>query len=174
MALATARSRVGPVELLHCDPDLALGTSKDIFFCLWRDKTTLPGVEKLRTTFASYARDRDGTALVTTIAAGADLHPTAAARDELAAWLRSVGDQLVISALVFEGSGFMAATVRSVVTGLTLLARQPFPHKVFGDIDAATLWFEDATKTSAKKYDAERVREAARTFRRLVDERAIG
>ena len=59
--------------------------------------------------------------------------PPAASRNELAATLRGASF-IKASAVAFEGQGFRAAAVRGVVTGLTALARQPFPHKVFAHV----------------------------------------
>jgi hypothetical protein len=39
-------------------------------------------------------------------------------------------DHVNASAVVLEGTSFRAAFVRSIVTGLTMLAHQPFPHQV--------------------------------------------
>lgn len=44
------------------------------------------------------------------------------------------------AALVFEGTGFRAAAVRGVVTVLNTLARQAYPYKSFGTVDAGATW----------------------------------
>lgn len=43
-------------------------------------------------------------------------------------------------ASVIEGSGFVGATVRSVVSGLTLLTRPPFPSRIFDSVTDGIHW----------------------------------
>ncbi|MFO0551497.1 MAG: hypothetical protein U0271_24120 [Polyangiaceae bacterium] len=43
-------------------------------------------------------------------------------------------------ASVIEGSGFVGATVRSVVSGLTLITRPPFPSRIFDSVTEAIHW----------------------------------
>jgi hypothetical protein len=43
-------------------------------------------------------------------------------------------------ALVIEGDGFIAATVRSVLVGLTLVTRPPFPTRIFSNTGTAIHW----------------------------------
>jgi hypothetical protein len=66
--------------------------------------------------------------------------PSAEARTAIARLFESGASDVVSSAVAFEGSGFRAAFVRGVVTSLTLLARQPFPHKVFPGVTQAAAW----------------------------------
>jgi hypothetical protein len=66
--------------------------------------------------------------------------PSAEARAAIARLFASAADDVICSAVAFEGSGFRAAFVRGVVTSLTMLARQPFPHKVFPGVPQAAVW----------------------------------
>lgn len=66
--------------------------------------------------------------------------PTPQARTELANFLADSGMNIHYSALVYEGSGFRAAAVRSVVTGLSMIASQAFPHKVFASTSEGAAW----------------------------------
>ena len=44
--------------------------------------------------------------------------------------------------------------MRGVVTSLTLLARQPFPHKVFATVEEAARWYEaELGKTTITPFD---------------------
>lgn len=69
--------------------------------------------------------------------------PGADARSALSTMFKTVADGVAISAVVFEGSGFGASLVRSVATGLTLVARQPFPHRVFSGVESAAEWVSE-------------------------------
>lgn len=90
--------------------------------------------------------------MVTVVEAAADM-PDSAARDELARLFRSLSASVVCSALIFEGDGFKAATVRALTTTINLVARQPFPHRVFATVADAAKWMGTyaALKTSAAR-----------------------
>ena len=49
-------------------------------------------------------------------------------------------ERLAACAVVCDQSGFVAAMVRSIITGLILFARPRFPTKVFSDLREATSW----------------------------------
>src|SRR5262249_33324306 len=80
---------------------------------------------------------RDGIGLLTIVEARTPM-PNAQARDALAAFLKEASGYIRASAVIFEGNSFRASAVRGVATGLTLLAKQPFPHKFFIEGAAAT------------------------------------
>ena len=81
----------------------------------------------------------DGRSVAVTV-----LEPSAAqsvpkeVRDESAALAGEF--KSLAAATVIEGSGFRAAAVRTAVASLFLLARPPFPHKVFGDLAEGAGW----------------------------------
>jgi hypothetical protein len=79
--------------------------------------------------------------LVTIIEPDAKM-PEPGSREVLAQLLKGLSDRVVMSGVAFEGDGFVAASVRGIVMGLTAMARQPFPHRVFASIKELALWFE--------------------------------
>lgn len=82
------------------------------------------------------------------IEAGAAM-PSSDARDGLSEVLREFGDKGgVASALTFEGIGFRASAVRSIATGVALVARQRFPHRIFGSIAEAADWLVSTMSAS--------------------------
>jgi hypothetical protein len=156
------------IRLLHCDGDLALGAAPDLFVTIWRDRTTLEGVEILQSHLADFARDRSKElALLTIIEAGAKM-PAVGTREPLARVLNGVAEQVLISGVAFEGEGFLAASIRSVVVGLTLIARQPFPHRTFKDVEEVARWFESERASIGKHFEARAVQRMVATFRRQV------
>ena len=128
-----------PRILLH-DKDYCTAAWRDLFVLIWRHETTLEGIKAGRDALASMGQSHpDGCAMLTIVEPGAPM-PPAEARDALSEVLRDAGDIIKVSAVVFEGAGFRAAAVRSVVTGISLVAKQPYPHKVFATVDAAASW----------------------------------
>ena len=131
-----------PPRLDHQEPDFAVGSFDSIYCVVWRNDTTVQGAKALHEGFHRWAKPGARHGLVTIIQANAPL-PASDARDEVASFLRSIGDLCVVSAVVFEGSGFKSAAVRGVVTGLTIMARQPYPHRVFATVEEASGWYAE-------------------------------
>jgi len=132
--------------------DHALASWGNVQVVIWRHVTTLAGVRALRQACTDFgARNPEGVLLLTIIHAGAPA-PLPRVRAELARFLGE-SSQIRASAVVMEGSGFRAAFVRGVVTGLTLLARQPFPHEVC-TLEGARDLFERSTRGTRLRFDA--------------------
>jgi len=66
--------------------------------------------------------------------------PPSEAREAVAIFLRSAAGKVRMSAVMHEGFGFRAAAVRSVVTGLSMLVRLPYPHEIFATVEQAANW----------------------------------
>jgi hypothetical protein len=150
----TARSRIGcgvpftgrpmtaplpPADLLLADPDYALATWGSLFVIVWRAYTPVEAVQEARRQLQAHAVRKGQIGFLTFVHPGAPI-PSSTARSELAGLLRDASPFVQASAVVYEGDGFHAAAVRSVVTGLALLARQKFPHKIFGKTTDASAW----------------------------------
>lgn len=127
-------------DVVHTERDFTLMSFGQAFVVIFHHHTTVAATATLRDSFASFAgQHRDGVALLTIVEPNAPM-PSSEAREALANFMADNGDRILVSAVAYEGAGFRAAAVRSVVTGLTMLARQPFPHKVFATLEAASAW----------------------------------
>jgi hypothetical protein len=127
-------------RILRNQADFAIAVYRDVFVLVWRHDTTMEGCAAVRHDLFEMAQTRPkGLALITIVEELAPM-PPAESRQELAKILTDASDHIRASAVVFEGTGFRAAAVRSVVVGLTMLARQKFPHKVFGNLPDAASW----------------------------------
>jgi hypothetical protein len=156
------------VTVRYCDADLALGASNDLYFVLWRCRTTVEGVQTLGANLLDFAKNRSKElALVTIIEQRAKM-PDLGTREPLARVLRSVSGQVLVSGVAFEGDGFLAASIRSVVIGLTLIARQPYPHRTFASVEEVSFWFESERKRIGKHFDSGETQAVVAKFRRTV------
>lgn len=63
--------------------------------------------------------------------------PALEVRMELVASLHRANGKLARSAVVYEGEGFRAASVRAVVAGIAMFSRPTYPHRVFAQVSAA-------------------------------------
>lgn len=137
---------------------------------VWKRATTLAGIEKLSSVYKEQAvRYPDGIYLLTIVEPTAPLPPPEA-REALAIFLRSGGGRTRLSAVVHEGNGFRAAAVRSVVTGLAMLVRLPYPHEIFATVDQAARWLANGKH---KDVDAEYTVLAVTHARRTAEERNL-
>ncbi|MEO8877812.1 MAG: hypothetical protein ABI461_19620 [Polyangiaceae bacterium] len=131
-----------PAATLHlATHDHILATWSNVVILVWRHETTLAGVHAGQQVLADHTRAHpNGVFLMTIVEFGAPM-PTPEVRDALATLLASGANRILLSAVAHEGTGFRAAAVRSVVTGLAVLAKLPYPHKVFATVDEASAWF---------------------------------
>tara|TARA_B100001750_G_scaffold232269_1_gene231234 strand:+ start:340 stop:798 length:459 start_codon:yes stop_codon:yes gene_type:complete len=130
------------VHAVALDPTHVLGTADQLLVCVWRGLTTAAAMEEVARTAKRMAFESAPFAMVAIFEANAVL-PGTRARREMTDLFRSIGDAVSCSAVVFEGHGYRAAAVRGMMRGLSLAARQPFPHEVFDDVPAAATWMAE-------------------------------
>src|SRR5262249_34587794 len=121
------------------DDNYCMATWRNFAVVIWRKDTTAEAVGQWRTLLQKIATTSDAICLLTVVEPDAR-PPPSEVRDALAGVLGEFGKLIKFSAVAFEGTGFRAAMVRGVVTGLTLLARMPYPHKVFAGVEEAVRW----------------------------------
>lgn len=127
-------------EIIETGPDQTLAFWGDTFIIIFHRNTTVPGVAALANAASRFAEARpNGIGTVTIVEETAPMPPSDA-RAALAKALDDHSERVRVSAVAYEGTGFRAAAVRSVVAGLTMVARQPYPHKVFATVEEAMVW----------------------------------
>lgn len=154
---------------LRATPDYVLGHWGPLFICSWRFKTEMDGADDLAVTCSAFAKEYpDGIGLLTIIEDKAPA-PDNDARSRIADFLGQA-EFIAASGVAFEGSGFRAAAVRSIVSGLTILARQPFPHKVFSSISSTMDWLTpELNQRLGETFTPGQANSAIRKFRLAVD-----
>jgi hypothetical protein len=121
--------------------DHLLATWGEVLVIVWHDRTTLEGVQAGQRFYDALAETCPSGVFLLTVVEEKAQFPEAAVRKQLAKLLASGAGRTRKSALVYEGSGFNASIVRSIVTGLTQLSSVPYPHKVFATVDEAARFF---------------------------------
>jgi len=123
------------VETLWQNEECALGLIDGVFVCVWVGNPTVRAADEIERCFKEHGpRFSKGAGLITIVLANAP-PPESAARKRIAEIL-SNSQNLKASAVCFEGSGLRATIVRTVVTGINLMARLAFPHKVFATFES--------------------------------------
>jgi hypothetical protein len=139
-------------DTLELTSNHAMVLLDNLFVALWRQHTTLEGVAKFSEHVARAGKQHPGGLALLTIVPSSAPPPPGEVRAKLAAAF--AGAQGVkASAVFFEGSGLRATIVRSVVTGLSLLAPPKFPHKVFGKLEESLVFLNgllEATPGAAR------------------------
>jgi len=127
------------VRILLRDAEHGIAVASHTLVVHWRTKTLVPAIEDLTTLLSDLADEFGSVALVQVIHERA-IPPDGAACRALATMLKSNDRRIVGSAVVFEGTGFRASVVRSIVLAICTLARPKFPHSAFGSVAAAIEW----------------------------------
>ena len=111
-----------------------------VFVVIFRGNTSKEGVLTISESFQSVvAKHPTGIGLLTIVEEKAPMPPSDA-RKALTDFLTRFGSSIKCSAVIHEGSGFRASAVRSIVAGLTLLARPPYPHRIYASVEASSEW----------------------------------
>jgi hypothetical protein len=135
--------RGGSPRRVEEDEDHVVGLFHRVLIVDWRKEMTPAAMKGLERHLVEHSRRARGRVVFfTVIEHGASL-PSNEVRTLNAGLLRACPIQL--SVLVFEGTGFQAATVRGVGTGIGLLARTPCPHRAFSSVGQAADWVEAQT-----------------------------
>lgn len=154
-------------QLYRCTSDYALANWRNVLMVVWRKNTTRAAVND-----TSIWCDRlavpwpDGVFLLTIIQQGA-APPSPDARRALASYMKSC-PYIVGSAVTIEGKGFRSALVRGVVTSLSLLAEQPFPHQVC-PLPAAVELFAAISRKRRMAFDAGEATRALLALRAKIE-----
>ena len=126
-------------RVIRATGDYALGLWENLFIVLFRVHTTVEGADDIRETGMRLGEEHpNGIGMLTIIEQHAPA-PDGQARAKLADLMRNA-DYIKASGVAFEGSGFRAAMVRSIIAGLSMIARQPYPHRVFSNLPDTLDW----------------------------------
>lgn len=132
------------------DRNHATGAWRNVFWVCWRGETIPTAMAPMYTLMDTLISEYpDGIAMVTIVEESAP-PPSADSRKAIAQLWRHVGHAVRGSIVAFEGEGFRASFVRGVVTSLTLLAKPPFPHRVFASVNAGAPWLIQQLPPSAE------------------------
>jgi hypothetical protein len=117
--------------------DCVIALWEGVVLGLWRGQTTSGAIRRAAQVVTQYTAERQSPVLLlTVIEANAPLPPLEA-RVEMVAFLKGSNGSVERHALVFEGEGFRAASIRAVVAGVALFSRPSYPYSICGSVGAA-------------------------------------
>jgi hypothetical protein len=153
-------------RVIHDDEGLQIAVWSRVFINRWRTVATLERLvvhgEHQRALVKATADRR--IAVLTVLEDESGAMPSGPARKEAEAVAKSVRDAVAVQAQVVEGGGFVAASIRALLTGITLAIRAPYPNKVFKTLDEALPWFEEQLLRAGYEQDAAGVAAAVRAL----------
>jgi hypothetical protein len=109
---------------------------------VWKQPPVMAAVDENRRLFQQLRtrQPQDKLSYLVVAEAGVGTQMRSDVRAAVAAMLREYQKAIVGSAIVFEGTGFRAAIVRSVVAAINLASRMEFPSSVQSDLEGAARW----------------------------------
>lgn len=152
-----------PVTLCRSNADCVIGAGPGVVVAFWRHHTRLEDVEELARAVRRAQGSRKEPVLLVQVVPQCAATPDGRVRDALARMLRGLRGAVSHSVVLYEGEGFRAAMIRSIVTSVQSLSSPGFPHRVFGKLPEAAAWMSGGgTAPSARHIEAvvDRVRTA--------------
>jgi hypothetical protein len=126
--------------VLEATASHTIGTWRNFALVIWRRETVLAGLIGVRTQLTELSKRYPKNVCLMQIIEKNGAAPEPVVRTAIADTLTSFREHIIGSSIIFEESGFKAAVVRAVVSGVTLLAKFGFPHVVFSAVGEASVW----------------------------------
>ncbi len=126
--------------ILKADKDHCCAIWRNVLIFVWREVTRPATVDEHRKYIENHVAKHRGPLSLFVITEPKSEMPDSPTREKLAGLLQAAAPVGCGAALVFEGTGFRGAAVRGVATLLNALARQPYPYKSFGTVEAGASW----------------------------------
>lgn len=132
---------------------------------IWKEPPVPEGVDACKRLFALLRarRPKERFGYFTIVESRAGSNMPAPVRDALSAMLRDFQHSIAGAAIVFEGTGFRAAIVRSVVAAINLASRLDFTASVEANVQAGATFLAD--KQRATQLSAQQLVDSLREFR---------
>jgi len=146
MALVTSPA-AAEIRILRSEASHGIACVGRTLVVHWQTETRGEAVAELASLLAGLAEQSGGVALLQVIGERAT-SPDTATRSALAAMLKANETRIIASAVVFEGTGFRASVIRSIVIGISMLSRPQCPHTVFESSAAGIAWLVQHLKAS--------------------------
>ncbi len=151
------------VQFLERTDEFCVAAWGRLLLLVFRERSTAPGVQRLHTHARSFAAARpDGVVLLTVVPPQPARPPDDAMRAALRRAVLDPAPGVAGVGTLFEGSGFIAAFVRALMSGLQRHSRR-LPMRVFRTADEAAGWASGLLRDPG--ISGERLAEAIRAAR---------
>ena len=113
---------------------------RNVYITAWWGETTVPRLRRVGEIQNELARKWPKGFVALALIRSANANLPADVRAEAEKLSKEPAANLKAIAQIIYGTGFAAAAIRSVATGMVLIARHPRPTKIFGTLEAAATW----------------------------------
>jgi hypothetical protein len=153
------------------DEDHAVGSAFNMLFIVWQHQTTASALRRCRNLILALARRCPEGVGVVQILERDCTPPDVQARKEIVTFLHL---QVVKhSSVIYEQTGFKAASIRAVVAGVHALARPVFPHTVHARVSEAAEWHAKAQAQLGRHETPSDIERVVRALRQQHHERYV-
>jgi hypothetical protein len=139
------------VTICQSNADCVIGFAEGVAVALWVHHTNVEDVEELGKAVRRAHRGSSEPVRLVQVVPQTAITPDSRVRSALASMLRGQQGIVSHSVILFEGEGFRAAMIRSIVTSITSLSNPGFPHRVFGRLPEAAAWMCDGNATPSTR-----------------------
>lgn len=133
----------------------ALFTVEHCVVLVWKQPPVVAGIDECRRVFELMRtrRPKDKFAYLAIVESRAGTNMPADVREALSKMLHEFQHAISGSAIVFEGTGFRASIVRSVVAAINLASRLAFSSTVESDLATAARWIVERGGTQVGAHE---------------------
>jgi hypothetical protein len=143
-------------RIVEVDANHGKATIGNMVLVVWTGTTTAQAYKHLvRLIQQLNAENREGIGILQTVELGAE-PPDSTARKEFSGVMQECEHAVKHFSVVHEGSGFKAASVRAIMSGVYLLARPTFPHVVMSSLLDAAAWHAERQREIGRRDVRER------------------
>jgi hypothetical protein len=153
------------LTLLDAEPgSVTLYAHENITIIVWWGPASTLAVQRLHRITEQRRKQHPQGLSVIHIVKGDLVLPDQETRDAFVRLMRDSDTALAAVAVVIGGGGFWASALRSVITGMRVLARSAFEMRLHGNIDEVLKWLPDKhAKRTGVVIDKDRLRRALET-----------
>ena len=135
--------------------------------CVFRQPPTLENMAFLRAESAKLNQTLNGKYASLSILERTGIgNPASDVREASASLARDF--TLLGAAIVLEGSGFLPAAGRTLITGIFLLTKKKYPHKIFSDAGDGATWLVPFLSAAGIQQSASEILAAAEATRKAI------
>ena len=153
------------LEVVTIDEDHIKGTAFNIAFMVWRRRTLVgPYREGIQLVSALALKHPTGVGVMQVVETEAS-PPDSETRKAFADFLKQKAIQFF--SVTHEGTGFKAASVRAIVSGVHALARPSFEHAVHSTVADASRWVAAQNRRIGRRDEWQAIERVMQTLRRI-------
>lgn len=152
------------LEIVELEEHHVLATFRNVAIAVWVDETTVEAVQRAQQMVERLALEWDDDIAFLQVFGEDVQHVDASARTALMTLLAAGTGSIRDAPVVYEGTGFRAAAIRAIVTGLLTQRHYGFSHRVYPRVEDAAV---SIARTMEKREPTRHARELCEALERL-------